>query len=396
VITVSIGLRDRARLARWLRNPNLEEIPEGEGPWSDIYAKLHRMHRQQKESRASLSHTLWRFRQGAEAMPDGVLVLDADNRLEWLNPSAEAHFGMTLQRDRGQPVTNLIRHPAFVGYLEGQHFAEPLILKGPGEVDRILAVQLVPFGDREKLLLSRDVTRWERLEAIRRDFIANVSHELRTPLTVVKGFLETLNDAQHTDEKLYRRSLALMTDQADRMHRLVEDLLTLSHLEDTRTPLREEPVDVPALLQTVLAEAESLNRGEHRIASDIAPGWLLANRDELRSAFSNLVTNAIRYTPPGGEITVTWGIESGEPVLRVRDNGEGIAPEHIPRLTERFYRVDRGRSRASGGTGLGLAIVKHVLVRHQARLAIESEPGKGSAFACVFPAARMASPSARA
>jgi two-component system phosphate regulon sensor histidine kinase PhoR len=396
LITASIGLRDRARLARWLKNPNHEEIPEGEGPWSEIYAQLHRMQRQQRESRASLSHVLWRFRQGAEAMPDGVLVLDADDRIEWMNPSAEAHFGMTLRRDRGQPVTNLIRQPAFVDYLAAQHFGEPLLLKGPGEGDRILTVQLVPYGDREKLLLSRDVTRWERLEAIRRDFIANVSHELRTPLTVVKGFLETLSDAQLVDEKVYRRSLALMTEQADRMQHLVEDLLTLSRLEDSRTPLREEPVDVPALLHAVVAEAESLSHGQHRITAGIGPAWLLAGRDELRSAFSNLVTNAVRYTPPGGEITVTWGIESGEPVMRVRDNGDGIAPEHIPRLTERFYRVDRGRSRASGGTGLGLAIVKHVLARHQARLAIESEEGRGSTFSCVFPAARMAPPSAKA
>jgi two-component system phosphate regulon sensor histidine kinase PhoR len=176
----------------------------------------------------------------------------------------------------------------------------------------------------------------------------------------------------------------------------VEDLLTLSRLEDSRTPLREEPVDVPALVGAVMVEAESLSGGRHRIAADIAPDWLLANRDEVRSALSNLVSNAVRYTPPGGEIRIAWAVEDGEPVLRVRDNGDGIAPEHIPRLTERFYRVDRGRSRSTGGTGLGLAIVKHVLARHQARLAIESEPGKGSAFACIFPAARRAQPSTHA
>ena len=254
----------------------------------------------------------------------------------------------------------------------------------------MLAVQLVPYGDHEKLLLSRDVTRWERLEAVRRDFIANVSHELRTPLTVMKGFLETLTDARASDEKLYRRSLELMTGQAERMQRLVEDLLMLSRLEDSRYPLREEPVDIPALLQAVLLEAEGINRGEHRIVTKIAPAWLLASREEVRSAFSNLVTNAIRYTPPGGEIVVSWAVENGEPVMRVKDNGEGIAPEHIARLTERFYRVDRSRSRASGGTGLGLAIVKHVLQRHQGRLDIASELGAGSTFSCVFPATRLA------
>ena len=390
LIAVAIALRDRARLARWLANPSADDIPDDEGPWGDIYARLHRILRQQRDSRASLSHALWRFRQAGEAMPDGVLVLDGDNRIEWMNPSAENHFGITLKGDRGQAITNLIRHPAFVGYLAAQHYGEPLSLKGPGEADRVLSVQLVPYGQHEKLLLSRDVTRWERLEAMRRDFIANVSHELRTPLTVMKGFLETLSDARDADEKLYRRSLELMTGQAERMQRLVEDLLMLSRLEDSRYPLREEPIDAPALVHSVLVDAESLNRGQHRIASRIEPVWLTANREEIRSAFSNLVTNAIRYTPAGGDILVTWGLDDGEPTLRVQDNGEGIAPEHIPRLTERFYRVDRSRSRSSGGTGLGLAIVKHVLQRHQGRLDIASEPGQGSTFSCVFPATRLA------
>jgi two-component system, OmpR family, phosphate regulon sensor histidine kinase PhoR len=388
LITVAIGLRDRARLARWLADPSVDDIPDDDGPWSEIYARLHRVLRKQRDSRASLSHALWRFRQAGEAMPDGVLVLDGDNRIEWMNPSAEEHFGITFKADRGNAITNLIRHPAFVGYLGAQHYGEPLTLKGLGESDRILSVQLVPYGDREKLVLSRDVTRWERLESMRRDFIANVSHELRTPLTVMKGFLETLTDARDADEKLYRRSLALMTDQAERMQRLVEDLLMLSRLEDSRYPLKEEPIDVPSLLHAVLLEAEGINRDQHRITAKFDPVWLLASRDEIRSAFSNLVTNAIRYTPPGGDILVSWGIEAGEPAMRVKDNGDGIAPEHIPRLTERFYRVDRSRSRSSGGTGLGLAIVKHVLNRHQARIGIESEQGKGSTFSCIFPAAR--------
>jgi len=395
VAVVAIGLRARVRLAKWLAAPSPEDMPDDDGPWGEIYARLHRILREQTAGRASLSHALWRFRQAGEAMPDGVLVLDADDRIEWLNPSAEDHFGLTFKRDRGQAVTNLIRSPAFVDYLAAHNYGEPLTLKGPSESDRVLSVNLVPYGNHEKLLLSRDVTRWERLESMRRDFIANVSHELRTPLTVLRGFLETLSDARASDEKVYRRSLELMTGQAERMQRLVEDLLMLSRLEDSRYPLKEEAVDVPALLHAVLLEAEGLNRGEHRIASQVAPDWLLANREEIRSAFSNLVTNAIRYTPAGGDILVTWGVEDGSPVLRVRDNGEGIAPEHIPRLTERFYRVDRSRSRSSGGTGLGLAIVKHVLQRHQGRLEITSELGEGSTFSCVFPATRLAPASGR-
>jgi two-component system, OmpR family, phosphate regulon sensor histidine kinase PhoR len=390
LIVVSIGLAARARLARWLANPSADEMPDDDGPWGEIYARLHRMLREQAASRTSFSHALWRFRQAGEAMPDGVLVLDADDRIEWLNPAAEGHFGLTFKRDRGQPVTNLIRHPAFAGYLEARQYGEPLTLRGTGEGERVLSLQLVPYGVAEKLLLSRDVTRWERLEAMRRDFIANVSHELRTPLTVLRGFLETLSDTPQADEKLYRRSLELMTGQAGRMQRLVEDLLMLARLEDTRYPLKEEPVDVAALLAPVVAEAEGLSRGQHRITVEAEPAWLLASREEIASAFANLVTNAVRYSPAGGEIRVTWAIEGGEPTLRVRDHGEGIAPEHIPRLTERFYRVDRGRSRSTGGTGLGLAIVKHVLQRHQARLLIESTPGEGSTFSCVFPAVRLA------
>ncbi len=395
VAVVAIGLRARVRLARWLAHPSPEDMPDDDGPWGEIYARLHRILREQTASRASLSHALWRFRQAGEAMPDGVLVLDADDRIEWLNPSAEDHFGLTFKRDRGQAVTNLIRSPAFVDYLAAQNYGEPLLLKGLVETDRVLSVNLVPYGNHEKLLLSRDVTRWERLESMRRDFIANVSHELRTPLTVLRGFLETLSDARASDEKVYRRSLELMTGQAERMQRLVEDLLMLSRLEDSRYPLKEEAVDVPALLHAVLLEAEGINRGQHRIASRVAPAWLLASREEIRSAFTNLVTNAIRYTPAGGDILVSWGVEDGAPVLSVRDNGEGIAPEHIPRLTERFYRVDRSRSRSSGGTGLGLAIVKHVLQRHQGRLEITSEPGEGSTFSCVFPATRLAPASGR-
>ncbi|HQW37720.1 MAG TPA: phosphate regulon sensor protein PhoR [Usitatibacteraceae bacterium] len=245
VAVVAIGLRARTRLQRWLADPSPDDMPDDDGPWGEIYARLHRILREQTASRASLSHALWRFRQAGEAMPDGVLVLDADDRIEWLNPSAEDHFGLTFKRDRGQAVTNLIRSPAFVDYLAAQNYGEPLTLKGLAEADRVLSVNLVPYGNHEKLLLSRDVTRWERLESMRRDFIANVSHELRTPLTVLRGFLETLSDARDADEKVYRRSLELMTGQAERMQRLVEDLLMLSRLEDSRYPLKEEHAWTP-------------------------------------------------------------------------------------------------------------------------------------------------------
>ncbi len=380
------------RLLRWLKDPALESTPDASGTWGEIFAHLYRGMKKEKQSQRALSGMLLRFRQAGEAMPDGVTVLDEENRIEWMNPSAEDHFGLTLRRDRQQAITNLVRHPMFASYLAAAHFGEPFQLKGPAEGDRVLSVQLVPYGLNEKLLLSRDVSRWERLEAMRRDFIANVSHELRTPLTVMKGFLETLTDARTADERLFNRSLELMTEQAERMQRLVEDLLMLSRLEDSGYPLREEAIDVPALVRSVLLDAESLNAGRHRIASRIEPAWMTGSREELRSCFSNLVTNAIRYTAAGGDIEVAWTLEGGAPVFRVTDNGDGIAPEHVPRLTERFYRVDRSRSRSTGGTGLGLAIVKHVLQRHQGRLEIESEVGRGSTFTCRFPASRAAEP----
>jgi len=382
-------LRQRERLVRWLEHPDPGDAPDAPGPWGDIHARFYRLLKEQSRSRASLSHALWRFRQAAEAMPEGVIVLDGTDRIEWMNPAAEGHFGLTVKRDRQQAVTNLIRHPAFGDYLAARNWGEPLVLKGPAEGDRILLAMLVPYGRDEKLLLSRDVTRWERLEAVRRDFVANVSHELRTPLTVLRGFLETMTDADPADAKTRDRALALMTEQAERMQRLVEDLLMLSRLEDSRYPLKEEPVDVAALAAAIVAEGENLSGGKHRLALSAAPQRLVGSREELRSAFTNLVTNAVRYTPAGGAIEVRWAVEDGEPVFRVRDEGEGIAPEHIPRLTERFYRIDRGRSRATGGTGLGLAIVKHVMQRHQGRLEIASEIGRGSVFACRFPATRL-------
>ncbi len=302
-------------------------------------------------------------------------MLDEGDRIDWCNPRAEAYFGLDSQRDRGQQITYLIRQPQFVQYLEAGRFSEPLVLRlNRNEGELILSIQLVPYGDSDKLLLSRDVTRWERLETTRRDFVANVSHELRTPLTVLNGFLETLADMPKPDPEMTRRSIALMLEQTTRMHRLVEDLLTLSRLESAHTPLREESVDVCELARQLYRDAQALSAGRHRIALRIdSDAGLLGSSEELRSAFGNLISNAVRYTPEGGEIEISWTQRNGLPTFSVRDTGIGIEPQHIPRLTERFYRVDRSRSRSTGGTGLGLAIVKHVLSRHQAHLEVESE-----------------------
>jgi len=325
------------------------------------------------------------------ALPDAVVILDEDDRIEWCNPRAEEYFGLDLERDRGQQITYLLRQPQFVDHLEAGTNAEPLVLRISREDgEMMLSVQQVPYGDRQKLILGRDITRWERLETTRRDFVANVSHELRTPLTVVGGFLETLEDMREPDPEMTRRSLQLMMQQTSRMTRLVEDLLTLSRLESTQNPLREEDVHVPELVRALHQDAQVLSADRHRLILKLESGdWLRGNTDELRSAFGNLISNAVRYTPEHGEIEIRWSVlADGQPAFSVRDSGIGIEPQHIDRLTERFYRVDRSRSRETGGTGLGLAIVKHVLVRHQARLDIQSSPGKGSLFSVIFPEAR--------
>jgi two-component system phosphate regulon sensor histidine kinase PhoR len=386
-------LSNLSRLHAWLTTSGPTRLPEGTGVWQDIFFGLSRVMRRQTQIENRLSSALSRFQQAGAALPEGVLVLDEDDRIEWCNPRAEEHFGLDARRDRGQFVTFLIRHPPFVSYLEAGSFHEPLVLRvSRPEGELVLTIQLVPYGGSEKLLLSRDVTRWERLETTRRDFVANVSHELRTPLTVLNGFLETLADMGEADPELLRRSIVLMMEQTVRMHRLVEDLLTLSRLESTHNPPREDFVDVPELAQTLYREALALSAGRHRIALRVLEqGGLRGSAEELHSALGNLISNAVRYTPDGGEIDIGWSKDNGEPVFCVRDTGIGIDPQHIPRLTERFYRVDRSRSRSTGGTGLGLAIAKHVLSRHQAHLDIQSEVGRGSLFRAVFPAARSLS-----
>ena len=384
--------RHIALLRRWLRDPVPERVPSGLGIWDLVFADLYRLLRRQRQSESRLTATLEDFRQAGAAMPDGMVILDSQDRIEWCNPVAEQHFGLDRSRDAGQGITYLVRQPQFVEYLQAQRYSEPLEMRQT-RGDLILSVQLVPYGDQQKLMISRDVTDLERVETMRRDFIANVSHELRTPLTVLSGFLETIMDIKPADSELLRRSLPLMMDQTERMRRLVEDLLTLSRLESSHNPPREESVNVPELARVLYHDALALSAGRHRVALDQADDdWLTASEEELRSAFSNLVSNAVRYTPAGGEIMVVWQRRGPEAVFSVRDTGIGIASQHLPRLTERFYRVDRSRSRETGGTGLGLAIVKHVLNRHQARLEIASEPGRGSTFSAVFPAERRLAP----
>ena len=383
-------LRRLAALEYWSLAPDSRNVPEDSGLWEDVFTRLNKMMHKQHEEREKHASALHQIEQATSALPEGVAILDAAGHIEWCNPLAETHFGLDGARDVGQQITYLVRQPEFVQYLSAENYAAPLILRGTRQDDIVLSVKVVPYGVNKKLLISRDITHLERIETMRRDFVANVSHELRTPLTVVNGFVETLQDMPKLDNDMSRRALALMGEQTRRMEGLVDDLLTLSRLENSLNMLAEEVVDVPLLLQSLLQDGQALSAGKHTLKLEMDSAVKLqGNTAELRSAFGNLVSNAVRYTPQGGEIVMRWfEQEDGKAVFSVRDSGIGIAPEHIPRLTERFYRVDRSRSRETGGTGLGLAIVKHIINRHQGYLEIASEEGKGSTFSIAFPSKR--------
>ena len=382
------------RLLRWLRGAQDTPAPRDAGFWGEIGYRIERSLRGLAGTAEAERLRLAQFVAAMEASPNGVLLLDAGDQIEWCNSRAADHFGLDPQRDRRQRVTNLIRSPAFVAYLQAGHFDEPVTFhppRGPGT----LQVTIRRYDGDLKLVLSQDLTERERAEAMRRDFVANVSHEIRTPLTVLSGFLETLRNLP-LEPAEQKRVITLMTQQAERMGHLVTDLLVLARLEGSPRPGAERWVGVDALFAHVEAEARALSAGRHVISFAPAAGAEIAGAEsELQSALANLVGNAVRYTPDGGRIDVAWRLaDSGRGEIAVADSGLGIARVHLSRLTERFYRVDGGRSRESGGTGLGLAIVKHVMQRHGGELDIDSEPGKGSTFRLVFPALRVRVPPA--
>ena len=387
---VGFHLRHLARVTRWARGAQDADVPEGRGEWAELLTALYRRMRIHRAYERDLRQVIDRFRQAASALPDGIVVLDANHRIDWANERALAQLGLDLGHDRGQPIVNIVRQPEFLRYVEAADYSTSVVVASSRDSGRRLSLQLVPFAANQKLLMSRDVTELEAVARMRRDFIANVSHELKTPLTVISGFVETLRDLD-VDEKQQTRFLQLMDEQARNMQRLVADLLTLSALESDQNPVHEERFAVVPLLLALSADAKALSDGRHELALDIRDAAnIIGSRDEIASAFGNLVSNAVRYTPAKGKITIAWRVgDAGTGVFSVTDSGIGIAPEYIPRLTERFYRVDRSRSRATGGTGLGLAIVKHVLLRHQAELEIESERGRGSTFAVRLPAPRV-------
>jgi two-component system phosphate regulon sensor histidine kinase PhoR len=389
------------KLKSWFKAPEIKDIPEGSGMWEDVFTKLLQYERNNKLNQTQLNSALEQFSLVTKAMPDGLVILSASNEIEWCTPNAESQLGLNLITDKNLPVVNLIRDSNFISYLYNEIYSEPFKLMSWRNPDMVLELQLFPFANKQKLLISRDMTQHEKVDVMRRDFIANVSHELRTPLTVVGGFLETLSDMEGAVPENLKSYFAMMEEQTVRMRRIIEDLLTLSTIESNTENPDDSEIDMPSLLKSVQNDAiglsQTLHKAKHNIHLEVDPGLNLNGAsDELRSVFTNLVSNAIRYTPAGdksagkkGEVFISWALRNGEAVFSVRDTGIGIEQKHIDRLTERFYRVDRSRSRETGGTGLGLSIVKHILIRHQAKLEITSELGVGSTFSAVFPKARI-------
>lgn len=389
VLTLLVDAVRGHRLLSWLRGNQLENAPRDTGLWGEVGYRIERAVRDRDRSVGRARLELEQFLSAIEASPNGVLMLDSHEQIVWCNRVAADHFALDPQRDLRQRITNLVRAPAFVAYLQAGTFAEPLVLgngRGPGT----LSIIVREYGEGMRLVLSLDITERVRSEAMRRDFVANVSHEIRTPLTVLSGFIETMHTLPLTAVER-ERVLVLMNQQTQRMQTLVADLLTLAQLEGSPRPAPDRWVGLDGLLLRIAADAEVLSAGRHQLHLRPETNVELAGiESELLSGIANLVTNAVRYTPDGGEVEVAWRLlEGGNGELTVIDTGLGIAREHIPRLTERFYRVDGSRSRETGGTGLGLSIVKHVMQRHGGELMIQSDVGKGSRFRLVFPAARV-------
>ncbi|MBA3588407.1 phosphate regulon sensor histidine kinase PhoR [Methylibium sp.] len=377
------------RLIAWLRGTQEADAPRDAGFWGEIGYRVERSIRLRERLAGQEQARLSRFLDAMEASPNGVLMLDVNEQIDWCNSVAAAHFGLDPQRDRLQHITNLVRAPAFVAYLQTGVFKEPVQFPDP-RGRGTLSVLVRDYGEGRKLVLSQDITERERADAMRRDFVANVSHEIRTPLTVLSGFIETMASLPLTEVER-KRVLLLMSQQTQRMQSLVADLLTLAQLEGSPRPAADRWVAVDKLLRQVEVDARALSMGRHALTLNSDDAAQIAGAEtELLSALTNLANNAVRYTSEGGRIDIAWRVlPNGSGEFTVKDTGPGIEREHIARLTERFYRVDGSRSRDTGGTGLGLSIVKHVVQRHGGELNVQSEPGKGSTFRLVFPAARL-------
>jgi len=381
-------LRRLRALDRWSRTPGSATIPDGGGPWGELFSRLARRERELQAHISRSKHEIGHLTAAVHAMNDGVVLLDEQMQIVFSNRAAERQLGLRAEADRGLRIDQIVRQPEFVDHLQRGDFAQPLLVRLERPARRVLSIGLTRYANDRWLLQVHDLTENERLDNMKRDFVANVSHELRTPLTVLHGFIETLGELD-LESATRQRYLALMNEQSTRMLSIIQDLLTLSAIESAPPP-EDAHVDMVRLIEKLRRDAEALSAGRHAICVEtIGAGDLRGAESELVSALANLVTNAVRYTPTGGSVTLVWKVTPHGADFSVQDTGIGIDPRHLPRLTERFYRVDRGRSREAGGTGLGLAIAKHALNRHQAMLEIVSAPGKGSRFTAKFPPERI-------
>ena len=389
VLYAALNVRSATRQLRWLDDARGGSPPDAFGLWAEVLHRLYQERREAREAAREAAERVEQYEHSVQALPDGVVILDADLHIRWSNAAARRLIGLRDPEDRGQHIDNLLRHPEFVDYRRRGALDRFVEIPAPSAPDDVVMVGLVPFSAGQLLLVCRDVTERVRIDRVRRDFLSNVSHELRTPITVLGGYLEMLQDAAEEEElpRRWKPPVDAMHDQAARMRRLVEDLLLLSRMESLDRPDSREEIDVDLLIAQVREESQALSGGRgHRIELEVQPGARVSgSMSELRAVFSNLVRNAVQYTPAGGLIRIEWRVDDDAAWFVVTDEGEGVESEHLSRLTERFYRVDKGRSREAGGTGLGLAIVKHALAHYDGELEIESEPGRGSRFACRFP-----------
>ncbi len=380
-------LHNQMRLSSWLWDEKRLTPPSGSGNWESLFNGIYRLQQRQRRKRKELTNLIRRFKNGAESLPDAVVVFRSEGNIVWCNKLAQHLLGFRWPDDSGQPISNLIRTPDFIKYLNKNDFSEPLEMCSPFNVERMLELRIVPYTDGEHLMVVRDVSQLKQLEGMRRNFFANVSHELRTPMTVLQGYLEMTEDPDMVVGPMWSKAHGVMTEQLSRMNALVNQLLTLSKIEAAPMHELDEVVNVPSMLEVLEKEANSLSGdAQHNIHFDVDKSLrVFGDEDQLRSAISNLVYNAVKYTPEGADVNVRWFQSEQGACLAVEDTGEGIEAQHLHRLTERFYRVDRARSRDTGGSGLGLAIVKHALSHHDAYLDIQSEVGTGSKFSFVLP-----------
>lgn len=387
VIIICTHYYQLLKLTKWLWEQRGIYPPKALGIWSNVFEGIYTQQRRNVKKRNELTTLVRRFRLGAEALPDGVVIYDKERRIFWCNKIAQNMLNLKWPADKGIRIDNLIRMPEFIDYLDDQAYQEPLEIPSPNNDHDVYEIRVVPFESDKWTLIVRDITELHQLEQMRKDFIANVSHELKTPLTVMRGYLEMTEDLDDIDSVMWQKAHTMMVEQTTRMDDLVSQLLSLSKMERQSTLDEVSLVDVPKILELLVEEAISLSANKHQITADITPSLMMkGNESELRSAFSNLVFNAIRYTPAGGNIHLSWeATKSGKAKFSVTDDGVGIETNHIPRLTERFYRVDEARTRKTGGAGLGLSIVKHALANHNSKLEVTSKLNQGSCFSFRIP-----------